>query len=233
MIHRAAPTVLGLALLLAGCGLAPARPSDPLTAEEHNDLGMAYYTRGEYTLAVRAFSRATALRPGWARALANLGDAHLAVGEVETAIAAYEGAVRASPDDAGIANNLAWALLQHGQRWQEAEPVIRAALARDPEPRGYYLDTLGLLLLRKGSPGEALDAFRAALSDTGIRDRTTRALVLRHAGEALVSLGDVIAAERCHALALRLAGAEMVRPGSGARPEAASGLAVGDTNTVC
>ena len=68
-----------------------------------------------------------------------------------------------APEDPGAANNLAWALLQDPVRWPEAEPVIQAALARRPEPRGYYLDTLGALLLRKGDDRAALDAFRAAL----------------------------------------------------------------------
>jgi len=212
-------TLLAGLLLVAGCGLARARPSDPLTADEHNDLGVAYHARGEYSLAAREFRRAATLRPGWTRALANLGDAHLALGELDEAIDAYETALKASPDDAATANNLAWTLLQHPGRWQEAESVIRGALAREPEPRGYYLDTLGLLLLKKGEVRDALTAFRAALADAGLRDRATRALVLRHAGEAHARLGDPSAAERCDRVARNL--------------EARPGGEVGGSDTVC
>src|SRR5262249_1485907 len=130
----------------------------------------------------------------------------LAQGAIDAAIAAYEAARAASPDDPAIANNLAWALLQHSARWPEAEPLVRGALAHDPEPRGYYLDTLGLALLKRGAPREALDACRTALDDAGLEDAPTRALVLRHAGDALARLGEAIAADRCYRLAAGVAG---------------------------
>ena len=88
----------------------------------------------------------------------NLGDARLAVGDVGGAIEAYGRAVALAPDEPAAANNLAWALLQDPVRWPEAEPIIERALARRPEPRGYYLDTLGALRMRKGDTQEALDA---------------------------------------------------------------------------
>lgn len=212
-----------VALLAAGCGGARAHGADVLTADEHNDLGVAYFSHGEHALAAREFGRATDLRPGWSRALANLGDAYLAMGRLEEAVTAYEAARRGAPDDPAIANNLAWALLQHATRWPEAEPLIRAALARAPEPRGYYLDTLGVLRLRQGLAAEALQAFRTALRDTAMRDPLALALLLRHAAQALVVLGEPGAAEECEALArrLRLAGAP------------ASLDAVGARNTVC
>ena len=159
---RGAALALGLALV--GCAAA-GPPRDPLTADEHNDLGVAYFERNEPRRALGEFERAVGLRPGWARALVNLGDARLAVGDVGGAIEAYGRAVAIAPDDPGAANNLAWALLQDPVRWPEAEPIIEGALARRPEPRGYYLDTLGALRLRKGDNQGALDAFRAALAD--------------------------------------------------------------------
>ena len=105
----------------------------------------------------------------------NLGDARLAVGDVSGAIEAYERAVAIAPDDPGAANNLAWALLQDPARWPEAEPIIDGALARQPEPRGYYLDTLGALRLRQGDSQGALDAFRAALADAALPRPAPRA----------------------------------------------------------
>lgn len=204
-VGRLLAAAIPLAALLAGCASVPARPPEPLSAEEHNDLGVAYYARGRPDLAVPAFRRALALRPGWTRALVNLGDAQLAADDVDGAIASYEAARATSPEDPAIANNLAWALLQHERRWQEAEPLIRAALRRGPEPRGYYLDTLGVLLLRKDEPERALAAFRAALADPALRDPGARALVLRHAGEALARLGDPGGAERCDRAARALA----------------------------
>jgi tetratricopeptide (TPR) repeat protein len=238
--------VLATALVLsAGCAAAPPRPMEALSAEEHNDLGVAYYRQGEYAAAARSFRRALDRRPGFTRALVNLGDAEQARGSIDAAIVAYEAARVQSPDDAGVANNLAWALLQHAERWPEAEPLVRAALARDPAPRGYYLDTLGSALLRKGEPREALDAFRAALADSGLRDPATRALVITHAGDALARLGQAAAAERCYRLAQSLEGRDgrpsvpdravvaVVVPGD-VRPDPPPAIGkVGDSDPVC
>jgi tetratricopeptide (TPR) repeat protein len=207
-VRRTTRSLLVLAATLAlgaGCLRVPPPVTDPLSAEEHNDLGLAFYRGGEYTAAAREFRAALAGRSGFPRLLVNLGDAELARGALDAAIEAYEHARAASPDDPGIANNLAWALLQHDRRWPEAEPLIREALSRSPEPRGYYLDTLGVLLLRKEEPGEALAAFRAALADEALRDRETRSLVLRHTGDALTRLGEDEGAERCYRLARGLA----------------------------
>jgi Tfp pilus assembly protein PilF len=224
-------------VFLAGCAAAPPRPMSVLSAEEHNDLGVAYYRQGEYAAAAQAFRRALDQRPSFTRALVNLGDAERARGSIDSAIVAYETAWAQRPDDPGIANNLAWTLLQHDERWPEAEPLVRAALAQAPEPRGYYLDTLGFALLRKGQPGEALDAFRAALADPGLRDAPTRALVLTHAGDALARLGQEAAAQRCYRLAGRLGGLDghptVPQPG-GEPAEVPPDIAkVGGSDPVC
>ena len=231
MIPAGLPRLLVVAtvVLSVGCARLPARPTDPLSAEEHNDLGVAYYRHGEYETASREFAKALALHPGFALALVNLGDTRLAQGALEAAIEAYEEAHAVEPEDPAIANNLAWALLQHERRWPEAEPLIRGALARRPEPRGYYLDTLGLLLLRQGDPGQALDVFRAALADPALQDVAPRGLVLRHAGDALGHLGATAAAERCY----RLAGGLRGPAGGGPSTETPAAAEVGARDAVC
>lgn len=189
-----------LAVLLAGAvgGCAVPRPpaQDPLTAEERNDLGVAYHARGDYAAAAREFTRALASRPEWTRALVNLADAQLALGDLARAIATYQRARAMRPRDPAILNNLAWALLHHPERWPEAGPLIEDALEQAPERPGYYLDTLGVLRLRQGAAADALAAFRAALSDPQL-PAATRGLVRGHAGEALLHLGDLAGAERC------------------------------------
>lgn len=219
---------LAFGLALVGCA-APGPSRDPLTAAEHNDLGVAYFERGETRRAAREFERAVARRPDWARALVNLGDARLALGEVDGAIVAYRRAVLIAPDDPGAANNLAWALLQDPVRWPEAEPIIDGALARRPEPRGYYLDTLGALRLRKGDSQGALDAFRAALADEALPDGRARALVLEHAAEAHARLGDEAAAVRCRVLAE----AERAKSAPGRPADGSPIPLVGEPGSVC
>lgn len=217
----------------AACGTLRAKPMDPLSAEEHNDLGIAYYARGEYGLATREFRRALALAPGFTLALVNLGDAHLALGEVDAAIVAYGQAHAQSPDSPAVANNLAWALLQHEHRWREAESLIREALARAPEPRGYYLDTLGTLLLRKAEPGPALEAFRGALADPGLRDRAVRAAVIMRAAEALARLGDPAGAARCQQVARALAVSPIGSETGQAGPDIPLSREVGPGESMC
>jgi protein O-GlcNAc transferase len=215
-----------LLLVLGACGRLAAPARTPLTAEELHDLGLAHYARGDHVAAARAFRRAALLRPGWARPLVNLGDALLGAADVDGAIEAYERARAVEPDEPAILNNLAWALLQHESRFAEAEPLIRRALSRDPTPRGYYLDTLGLVLLKRGEPEPALEAFRAALRDPGVRDRGTRALVLGHVAEALQRLGDPEGAEACERAARALGG-------PAAPPAAQAPEDVGPSEIVC
>ncbi|HEY7141706.1 MAG TPA: tetratricopeptide repeat protein [Methylomirabilota bacterium] len=219
-----------LVLVLAALGCAMARPPrSPVTAEAHNDLGVACFERGDLRRALAEFERAAALRPDWTRALVNLGDARLGLGDVSGAIEAYRRAVASAPDDAGAANNLAWALLQDPARWPEAESIIDGALARHPEPRGYYLDTLGALRLRKGDNQGALSAFREALADEGLREGGARALVLEHAAEALARLGDRAASARCRTLAE----AERGRSGSALAATRGAASSVGGQGSVC
>jgi tetratricopeptide (TPR) repeat protein len=226
-VRRGAALAVGFALL----GCAAARPPrDPLTADQHNDLGVAYFEQGETRRAASEFERAAALRPTWARPLVNLGDARLALGEVPAAIDAYQRAVALAPENPAAANNLAWALLQDPKRWPEAEAIIDRALAQHPQPIGYYLDTLGVLRLRKGDNTGALDAFRSALSDGGLERGPTRALVLGHAAEAYTSLGDEAAAARCHARAEVERG---LRGGGAATADGSATPLVGGPASVC
>lgn len=183
------PVGLLALLLVGGCATKPVPLPDPLTAEERNDLGVAEYVHGNYARAAEEFSRALERRPGWARALTNLGDTRLAQGDLEGAIQAYEDAHRQSPSDAATANNLAWALLQHPTRWPEAAVLIHETLTRGPEPRGYYLDTLGTLLLKEEHPREALGAFQCALRAVPATDVGAHALILRHLAMAQAQLG--------------------------------------------
>ena len=87
-----------------------------------------------------------------------------------------------------------------------------------PEPRGYYLDTLGALLLRKGDGRAALDAFRAALADPGadrhtVRARSSSSMPRRPTPAS----GDADAEARCRELAAAL------RSGGAGRPSPVGG----------
>ena len=71
MRHLAGIAWAGLAATLAGCGHLVVL-HDPLSASEHNDLGVAYEARGDLDLAAREYRRALRDQPGDPDALNNL-----------------------------------------------------------------------------------------------------------------------------------------------------------------
>ncbi len=170
-----------LTMLIAGsCATAPPRPV--LTSQEHNDLGVAYQARGELELAVREYRRALAQDPDLVRAWVNLGNANLELGRTDDALAAYERAFQLAPADPEVLNNLAWALHDQPQSLDRAEGLIRQALAQNPAPRYFYLDTLGAILLKKGAIAEASDVLAAGLSQVPPGENRGRAALLYHLG---------------------------------------------------
>jgi len=128
---------IGIALLLAwalgvsGCGRI-AILTDPLSAAEHNDLGVAYEKRGERELAEREYRRALTHDRHFARARVNLGNCAAARGQWSDAARQYRRALVDIPGDPDARNNLAFALLRQGHASQEAEWLARSAVALAP-----------------------------------------------------------------------------------------------------
>lgn len=134
------------ALLLGGC-IAMRGPltHDPLTAEEHLQLGVSYEHAGKLDLALREYERA-ASGPKAATALTCQGNIHLTRQNMPAAEAKYRAALAVEPDQVHALNNLAWLLAREGRSLAEAEQLIRRALALNPEPRAAYEDTLQTIL---------------------------------------------------------------------------------------
>lgn len=134
------------ALALAGCALPRVHVlSDPLTPAEHLDLGVSYEQAGEYEPALREYGKA-AEGPLKSRALTYQGNVHLKRGASKEGERAYRAALRADGNNAEALNNLAWLFAQEGRRLDEAERLIRKALALQPDPREPYEDTLRAVL---------------------------------------------------------------------------------------
>jgi Flp pilus assembly protein TadD len=120
---------LAAALLgLAGCGhIVVLR--DPLSAAEHNDLGVAYERAGKTELAAREYGKAVRLDRRFAVAQVNLGNLAAGAGHWGQAERRYRAALRARPDDADAMNNLATALLHRRRRLDEAQTLASRAVA--------------------------------------------------------------------------------------------------------
>jgi Tfp pilus assembly protein PilF len=147
--HRPAATVkrstavLALALAIAGCSHIVVL-HDPLTAVEHNDLGVAYERSGHADLAAREYRRALRRNPHFGLARLNLGNVEAAAGRWSAAANSFDRAMRDLPTDPDPPNNLAVALLKLGGDVTRAESLatraVRLAGPRDSLYRATLAD---------------------------------------------------------------------------------------------
>lgn len=142
--------ILMLAAALAGCSRFVIL-NDPLSAAEHNDLGVAYESAGERDLARREYRKALKLDPGLTRARVNLGNLEAGAGKWDRAEDCYRRALRASPADGDALNNLAIALLRQGRSFAEAESLASRAVASGGARDSIYRATLAEVRAARGS----------------------------------------------------------------------------------
>lgn len=115
---------------------------DPLSAAEHNDLGVAYERGGQYSLAATQYRRSLRLDDRQARTWVNLGNVEAAGGRWPAAQKSYRRALREAPGDPDALNNLAVALLHTGGSRDEARTLAAKAVASGGERDSIYRVTL-------------------------------------------------------------------------------------------
>jgi tetratricopeptide (TPR) repeat protein len=141
-MNRWLPYIL-LCLLVVGCSRPLPRVivlNDPLDARQHNDLGVAYETTGDYDLALREYARAAKLEKTWDRPLINQGNVLAAQQQWDQAVKSYRAALRRDPGNGEAMNNLAWVLLQKGDL-DHAKSWAEQALSSSPDNADFQ-DTL-------------------------------------------------------------------------------------------
>jgi tetratricopeptide (TPR) repeat protein len=144
-LHSLSICLLTLLLALSASGCATMRavidpPSDPLTTEEHLDLGLAYESEGRLKQAVRQYDLAAKEIP---EALVLKGNALFAQGKLKQAADSFEAAVEEQDDNAEARNNLAWTLYMMNEELERAEKLaVRALELAGPTNREAYEDTL-------------------------------------------------------------------------------------------
>lgn len=151
------------ALLFTGCGRVPRIIvlTDPLSAEEHLDLGVAYERKGELDLAAREYERALRSDRKLVQARINLGNVRMARKEYREAGEEYRQALSLVPGHPVASNNLAWAAILSGTGMEDAAARMEAVLAAEEHRPPPLLDTLGVLRMRLRRPG-AEDLFAEA-----------------------------------------------------------------------
>lgn len=148
LAERAERTDMVAVLKRAPDGDAPAR-----SAEEHKEAGNAHFKRGEYSLAITAYTDALAAEPGHAAALSNRSGAYAALGRWALAERDARAAVERRPDWPKAHARLA-AALEGGGDLPGAIAAYQSAVDADvasgtsagggdePSKRAVYADSL-------------------------------------------------------------------------------------------
>ena len=133
---------LGLFLLLCLCGCHFPRIfvlEDPLTPQEHLNLGVAYERSGELDNAVREYQKASRALP---EAYLNLGNVYFQKNELKQAEAFYKKAIQHDRNNADAYNNLAWLYYVKKEKLDVAENYVRKAIELNPKREDVYRHTL-------------------------------------------------------------------------------------------
>ena len=132
-------STLGFALS-SGCALPRiVAEKDPLTPEEHLNLGVAYEKSGEFDNAIKEYKLAAKKHP---LAYLYLGNAHFQKKEWDRAEHYYKRAIEIDPKNADAHNNLAWLYYSRGENLDDAERLALAAINLNPSKEHVYRDTL-------------------------------------------------------------------------------------------
>jgi tetratricopeptide (TPR) repeat protein len=135
-------TCLGFLLLLSLCGCHLPKISvleDPLTPEEHLNLGVAYERSGELDNAIKEYQKASRSLPD---AYLYLGNAYFQKNELKQAEAFYKKAIEYNEHNADAYNNLAWLYYVKREKLEEAEHLALKAIELNPRREDIYRDTL-------------------------------------------------------------------------------------------
>lgn len=133
---------------------------DPLSASEHNDLGVVYEAQGQMDLAAREYRRALDIDPRHGPARLNLGNIEAAAGRWSRAEREYRRALRDLPDDPDPPNNLSVALLKLGRDLAEAESLAVRAVALAPGRDSLYRATLAEVRAARAAPAASATSAR-------------------------------------------------------------------------
>ena len=107
---------------------------DPLSPEEHINLGLTYEKKGETEGAIEEYKKAAKNLP---TAYLYLGNIYYGKGEYSVAEGYYRKVIKKKPDLADAYNNLAWMFYRSGTNLKEAETLSQKALELDPSNDNY------------------------------------------------------------------------------------------------
>jgi tetratricopeptide (TPR) repeat protein len=122
---------------------------DPLSPEEHLNLGVAYEQNKEYESALKEYEKAS---EKLTIAFLYMGNIHFQRNEFKEAEYHYRKMIDKDPKNADAYNNLAWLYYTKGENLREAEELALKAIDINPEKKDIYQDTLDKI--REAMKGE-------------------------------------------------------------------------------
>lgn len=150
IIHLCFLNLVLFALCTFGCGFPRIIIlDDPLSPEEHINLGVAYEKQGELDNALKEYKKASEKIP---LAYLYMGNIYLQKNEHENAEASYKKAIRKDSQNADARNNLAWLYYLTKENLDEAENLALEAIALNPAKKDVYHDTLDKIREIKNEP---------------------------------------------------------------------------------
>ncbi len=133
--------------VLVGCSMPKIVViDDPLTAQQHNDLGVAYEEKGDFALAGKEYEKAIKKNRDWVIPYLNLGHLYYRQDKLDQAERALREGLRVKGDHPDLLNNLAWVLMEKGQYGQATALIDKAIAIEDKEE---YRDTRREIIERK------------------------------------------------------------------------------------
>ena len=120
---------------------------DPLSPEEHINLGVAYEKKGEIDNALKEYRLASKKLP---LAYLYMGNIYFQKNDFDEADSAYKKAIEKEPSNSDAYNNLAWLYYTKRENLSEAEELALKAIELNPSKKEIYQDTLAKIRELKG-----------------------------------------------------------------------------------
>jgi Tfp pilus assembly protein PilF len=122
---------------------------DPLSPEEHLNLGVVYEKNGELESAMKEYKAASRKMP---LAYLYLGNVSFRKNELDEAEGYYRKAMKEMPGNADAYNNLAWLFCTKKENLDEAAELALKAMSLNPAKKDIYQDTLDKIRELKANP---------------------------------------------------------------------------------
>jgi len=127
---------------------------EPNNAVSYYLLGLAYFDMQKYGAAQKNFIKAKQLKPNLEGVSFHLGALYDQKGKFEQAVTEMENEIKFNPDYAPALNYLGYTYADKGMKLDEAETLVKKAVALEPD-NGSYIDSLGWLYFKENKYDEA------------------------------------------------------------------------------